>query len=160
MKTSQEMLKEAQEMLGLKQKELGVYAGVGAKTVNTWMKGKRTCPDHVAEMVLRLAKVDAKALKEGEPTTDMMRWAVIESSGIDEFITVCGSKNDALKAAEENWNHLTESEKKKLEIFAVGLIHVQLMEKNGIDGRFTYAENENGWVDGDIYECEKDYIGG
>ena len=157
MKTAIEMLKEAQELLNLNQKELGTYIGVSTRTVNSWMTGERTCPDHVAEMALRLARIDAKALEEDEPTTAMMRWAVIDSYGIDEYLTVCGSKADALREAENDWNHLTAAEKANRERFLVGLINVQICEKAGFGGRFEYA-NIEGRIDGDVYECAKDRL--
>lgn len=157
MKTAKEMLQEAQKLLGLNQKEFGTYAGVSIRTVNSWMTEDRKVSDHVAEMIYRLAKVDANALEDGNLTTDMMRWAVIESVGLDEIITVCGSKVDALRAAENDWKHLTQAEKKRMETFCVGLIHVQLTEKNS-DSRFTYAETDSGWIDTTIYTIAKEYV--
>lgn len=158
MMKGKEMLKKAQEMLGLTQKELGVYIGVSTRTVNSWMTGERTCPDHVAEMAARLTEVDAKALEEGEPTTGMMRWAVISSDGGDEFLTVCGSKADALREAETGWNHMTQREKEKAERFEVGLIHVCLAEDHASESRFSSFTRDDGTIDADVYECAKDYL--
>ena len=152
------MLLEAKNLLNLNQKELGVYCGVSARTVNTWMTGEKTCRDYVAEMVLRLAKVDSKALEYGEPTTNMMRWALISSYGSDEWLTVCGSKTDALRLADEEWKHMTESERQREEKFLVGLVNVQLNDGLECDSRFTYSEIE-GRIDSDIYEILKDYKG-
>jgi len=156
--SSKDMLMRANNLLGLTQKDFGTYIGVSIRTVNSWMTGDRTAPDHVAEMALRLAEVDSRALEDGERTTGMYRWAVISSSGIDEFLTVCGSKADALRAAEDDWKHLTPREKEKLERFEVGLIHVCLTDAMGYDGRFSYFEDSAGRVDGDVYECAKDYL--
>lgn len=158
MKTAQEMLHEAQEMLQLTQKDFGVYAGVSVRTVNSWMTGDRKAPLHVSEMILRLAEVDSKALEGGEPTTGIYRWAVISSSGIDEFLAVYGSKADAMRAAYVDWQHLTQREREKLERFEVSLIHVCLADQTGIDGRFSYYEDANGRIDGDVYECVANYL--
>ena len=156
MMTNLEMLKAAQEILDLNQKELGVYIGVSWRTVNNWFTGARQVPAYVAEMALRLAEVEAEALDAGDPApTGMYRWAVISSYGTDEFLTVCGSKADALREAETQWSHMTEAEKTKAERFEVGLIHVQICDGN--DGRFCYFDN-NGEIDGDVHELAKDYL--
>ena len=92
MTNSKEMLQEAQDLLGLNQKELGVYIGVSTRTINSWMTGERECPMHVAELTLRVATEDARKCDNDEPTSGMFRWAVIdELRDGDEFLTVCGS---------------------------------------------------------------------
>ena len=159
MMTVKEMFAEAQEMLDLNQKEFGVYVGVSTQTMNSWMTEKRVCPDYVAEMALRLARVDAQALKNGEQATGMMRWAVIdEIQNRDEYLTVCGSKAIALREAEIQWSHLTDREKKNRARFDVALIHVCLTDRNYDGSRFAYFEREDGSVDGDVYEVAKNWL--
>ena len=153
-----EMLEKVQDLLQINQKELGVYIGVSTRTVNSWMTGERSCPDHVAEMALRLAKADTRAIENAEPTTTMKRWAVISNDGTDEFLTVCGSKADAIREAEIQWSHTTEAERAKCEIFVVGLINVQIIEKRQHSGRFGWAEDESWEIDSTVYEIAKDYL--
>lgn len=158
MEDNRSMLNQAQEELGLNQKELGVYIGVGTRTINSWMTGERECPAYVAEMALRLAQVDRIALEDDEHTSGMFRWAVIdEIRDGDEYITVCGSKADALREAENDWKHLLPKEKERRARFQVALIHVAVMER-GVDGtRFTYFTDHNGHIDGDTYAVEKNF---
>ena len=147
MEDNRSMLNQAQEELGLNQKELGVYIGVSTRTVNSWMTRERECPAYVAEMALRLAQVDRVALEDDEPTT---------GDG-DEFITVCGSKADAIREAEKDWKHLLPKEQERRARFQVALIHVAVMERE-VDGtRFTYFTDHNGHIDGDTYAVEKNW---
>lgn len=157
-RTSKELLIEAQKALRLNQKDFGTWIGVSARTVNAWM-GKaesRSCPIYWAEMALRLAKRDAEAMEAGERTSGMFRWAVIDSDGFTEVLSVYGSKPEAIREAESIWNHFTDREKAKAERFEVGLIHVQLIDAR-IE-KFTYFEDENGQIDSDVYEVAKDYL--
>ena len=158
MEDNRSMLKQAQEELKLNQKELGVYIGVSTRTINSWMTGERECPSYVAEMVRRLARIDRKALEDGENTSGMFRWAVIdEIRDGDEYITVCGSKADALREAEKDWKHLLPKEQERRARFQVALIHVAVMERE-VDGtRFTYFTDHNGRIDGDVYEVAKNF---
>lgn len=156
MKTTLEMLQEAQDLLKLNQKELGVYIGVSTRTVNSWMTGDRQCPAYVAEMALRLAKVDAEALDEDEPTTGLFRWAVIMEDDHNEWLTVCGSKADALREGEDDWKHMTSQAQDSLIRYEVALIHVQVNDEY-VGSRFSYYQ-KSGRVDGDTYEIAKKYI--
>lgn len=158
MEDNRSMLKQAQEELKLNQKELGVYIGVSTRTINSWMTGERECPFYVAEMVRRLARIDRKALEDGENTSGMFRWAVIdEIQDGDEFLTVCGSKADALREAQRDWEHLLPKERERRSRFEVGLIHVAAMEQ-AVDGtRFTYYQDHRGHFDGDVYEVAKNF---
>jgi len=158
MKNNIELLEEAQELLDLNQRELGIYIGVSARCVNAWMTGERAVPSYVTEMANRLAHIDAVAMAEGRPTSTMARWAVIRSSGLDEFIDVYGNKADALRAAEVEWKHLTASEKKKAETFMVGMVNVQICDEPMADSRFQQAVLENGSIDADIYDVAKDFL--
>lgn len=152
-----ELLEATQQMLNLNQKELGAYIGVGTRTVNSWMTGDRQCASYVAEMAYRLATVDAEALKNCEPTTGMYRWAVIDDTGSDVFLTVCGSHTDAIREGEMLWSHMTNREKNGTQSFMVGLIHVCVIEDR-VDGcHFSMFENENGQIDSTIYEVAKQY---
>lgn len=158
MKNNIELLEEAQELLNLNQRELGIYIGVSARCVNAWMTGERSVPSYVAEMANRLAHIDAVAMAEDRPTSTMARWAVIRSSGLDEFIDVYGNKADALRAADVEWKHLTASEKKKTETFMVGMVNVQIIDEPMADSRFQQAVLENGSIDADIYDVAKDFL--
>lgn len=157
--TNKEMLEEAQRLLGLNQKELGIFAGVSARCVNAWMTGERAVPSHVAEMINRLAHADHDALEDVRPTTAMLRWAVITARGIDEWMTVCGNKADALREAADQWRRLTEDERKKVDRFEVSLVKVQIVARSPLNcGRFEYYEGADGQIDGEVYECAKDYL--
>jgi hypothetical protein len=79
----------------------------------------------------------------------MKKWAVIDSTGTDEFLTVCETKEDALKEADWVWDTMTDGDKKRRTSFIVGLINV---DENG-----DYFENENGSIDADVYEIAKSY---
>lgn len=154
-----EMLQKIQDMLGLKQKELGVYIGVSTRTINSWMTGERQCPEYVAEMALRIALIDAKAYEIDEPTSGMYRWAVVDQRGNgDEFLTVCGSKADALREAEAQWRHLTIKERESRIRFLVGLVHVSLTDGEYDGSRFSYYIDDSGKVDGDVYELAKTWL--
>ena len=158
MEDSRSMLRQAQEELKLNQKELGVYIGVSTRTINSWMTGERECPAYVAEMALRLAQIDRIALEDDGPVTGMFRWAVIdEIRDGDEYITVCGSKSDALREADKDWKHLLPKERERRARFQVALIHVAVMER-GVDGTcFTYFTDRSGHIDGDVYEVAKSW---
>jgi len=146
-----ETLKAVQEKLGLNQRELGVYAGVSTRTMNAWCTGYRECPEHVAELIARLAYMDAKALEEGQPTSTMRRWCIRSSYGIDEFLTPAGSKADALRLAKMEWEHMTEKEKANAETFEVCLVDIRLTDRT-IDGCFGWADS------GEVYDIAKDYL--
>lgn len=150
MKTA-EILATIQKTLNINQKTLGTYIGVSTRTVNSWMTGERACPDHVADLALRLAAVDAMAISEGMGSVPMQRWTVIDTCGADEFLTVCGSKADAIREGETQWRALTDSEREARQAFRVGVISVQLV-KDGKKTVFTWAEG-----DGAVYEIAKDF---
>ena len=151
METAREILMTTQKQLGLTQRELGVYAGVSTRTINSWMTGYRTCNDSTAELIGRVADMDLKALENGETTSKMRRWCLITSDGGDEFLTAHGSKADAIRDADISWNHLTDKEKAKRESFMVALVDVCLVDRT-VDGCFGWSEN------GDVYEVAKDYL--
>ena len=153
---SLELLKSVQESLELNQRNFGTYIGVSIKTISNWMTETRQVPEYVAEMAARIAKYDLKALDEGEPTSRMIRWAVISGNGTDEWIHVCGSKADAIREAEDDWKHLTPAEREKCDRFEVSKIAVSL--NPSFDGPFSWYEEEDGWIESNIYECAKDYL--
>lgn len=158
MKTNIEQLKEAQEILDLNQKELGVYIGVSTRTINSWMTGERECPAYVAEMALRLAQVDRNAMENGENVSGMFRWAVIdEIQDGDEFLTVCGSKADAIREAQRDWERLTPKDRERRARFEVGLIRATLMDQTVDGSRFTYYQDSKGHIDGDVYDTTKSW---
>lgn len=157
MMTNLELLKEAQRLTGLNQRTFGTYIGVSFRTISNWMTETRSTPVYVAEMALRIAKYDTEAVEEGNPTSGMFRWSVISENGQgDEQILCCGSKADALREAEEYWNHLTEREKKAAQRFEVSLIHVCYQPT--FEGSFAYYEDEHGRCDSDTYDTAKDWI--
>lgn len=146
-----ETLKAVQERLGLNQKELGVYAGVSTRTINSWLTGYRACPDHVAELIRRVAEMDYQALQDGDETSIMQRWCLVRSYGIDEFMTAYGSQADAMRDAQIEWDHMTEKEKTSAETFEVILADVCLIDRT-IDGCFGWAG------DGEVREVAKNWI--
>lgn len=158
MKTSRELLQEAQELLGLTQKELGTYIGVSARTINSWMgpAETRTCPLYVAEATLRMAQSDLRGIDNCDWRTSMMRWALVTDDGQLEDLHVYGAKADALREAETYWNHLTKEEQEKLQRFEVSLVKVSLILDEGY-GRFSYHETDDGWIDSDAYEVAKSW---
>ena len=143
------VLEDVQAMLGLNQRELGIYAGVSTRTINAWMTGYRVCSDHTAELIRRIAEMDKKALADGDATSTMQRWCLIRSYGHDEFMTPAGSKADALRDAEYEWNRMTDKEKAKS--FLVALCNVCLTDRT-IDGCFGWA-----W-DTEYIEIAKNWI--
>lgn len=146
-----EMLKEVQNMLNLNQRELGVYAGVPTRTVNSWMTGYRECPENVAELILRVAKSDRKLLDDGEEETSVMRrWCLVTSDGGDMFVTPCGSEADAIREGGIQWNHLLEKEQKAQETFAIWLLDIRICDRT-IDGPFS-------WIGGDPAATSKDWL--
>lgn len=152
------MLRKAQEILELNQNDFGTYMGVSSHTINNWMTGRRKCHSGMAEMTLRLAELDAERLENGEPTSGMMRWALIESYGRDEWMTVFGSKADAIRRAKAEWDQLQPSERKNLTRFEVSLVRVQITDKIKNQPRFSSYCDESGRCDADAYETEKDWI--
>ena len=152
-------LQAIQERMHLTQKQLGIYIGVSARTVNSWMglASSRSCPDHVVELVERLSSHDMQLIEDGERSAPMMRWAVIDSTKTDEFLTVCGSKADAVRQGELEFSQLTAGEKKDRQSFIVGLIKVQLVEDGG-KMIFSWYTSPEGWGDGTVYEIAKRYI--
>ena len=155
MKTSKEMLQEAQELLGLTQKDLGVYIGVSKRTISNWMTDTRECPAAMAELTLRMAKADLKALDDAIPTSGMMRWALIDEGPHEEMLRVYGSQADAIRDGEVYWSHMTDKEKEERIRFQVGLVHVCYAP--GWDGKFSYYTREDGWCDADVYEIAKSW---
>lgn len=153
--TALNLLKNTQEALHLNQKQFATYIGVSIKTMSNWMTGLRTCPIYVAEMAARLAEADLKALEDGERTTGMFRWCIISARGIDEWIQPFASKAEAVRFADADWNRLTKREKERYEKFMIGKMHVCYNPE--FDGPFALYELEDGSVDGDVYECVKDY---
>ena len=153
-----EMLSEARQLLNLNQKELGVYIGVSNNTVNNWMTKRRACPTHIAEMALRLARFDAERLENGETTSQMVRWSLVSSTEYGEWLTVCGSKADAIREGQMQWSHLTENEKRKVSTFEVALVKVQIVDKFKNEPRFSYYCDESGRCDADILDIAKDWI--
>ena len=156
MKTTKEMLQEAQAMLGVTQKDLGVYIGVSKRTISNWMTDTRECPMHVAELTLRMAESDTNALNEGIPASGMMRWALIDEAEHDETLRVYGSQADAIRDAEVYWAYLTEKERERRVRFQVGLVHVSLAQLN-TNSMFAYYEAHDGSIDADVYEIAKDW---
>ena len=154
--TALDILKDTQEALNLNQKQFGTYIGVSIRTISNWMTGVRQCPIYIAEMAARLAESDLRALDQAETPSGMFRWCVISSKGMDEWVQPCGSKADALRQAESDWNHLTAKEKENQERFMVGVMHV--CYEPGYDGPFNLYTREDGSCDGDVYEVAKDYL--
>lgn len=150
-----ERFAKLQKELKLNQKQLAAYVGVSIRTMNSWRTGDRECPDHVAELAERVAHSDLQAIKNDLPTSHMMRWAIVDTTYTDEFVTVYGSKADAVRDAEVVWNQLTLSEKKNRQSYMVALIKVQYQPDH--DGPFSWAIYTDGSCDGDYYEVAKDY---
>lgn len=158
MTDTKEILQKVQDTLGLNQKELGVYIGVSIRTVNSWMTGERECPMHVAELAIRVAESDIARFNDGLHTSGMFRWAVIdEKENGDEFLTVCGSKADALREAQSDWDHLTPKEKEKRARFEVSLVHVCFADQPYENTHFSYYEGY-GQIDGATYETAKSWL--
>lgn len=79
----------------------------------------------------------------------MIKWAIIDNCGTDEYKEVFESKEQAIEAATSEWDRLTDTDKKRRESYLVGLINV---DENG-----DYYEDENGNIDADVYEIAKEY---
>lgn len=80
----------------------------------------------------------------------MLKWCVIDSTKTDTFVTVCESKEDAIKKGDFQWDYLTKYDRSQRVNFCVGTCNVDT------DGNFV--ENEAGIIDSDIYEVAKDYL--
>ena len=63
---------------------------------------------------------------------------------------------DAIREAEDDWKHLTPAEREKCDRFEVSKIAVSL--NPSFDGPFSWYEEEDGWIESNIYECAKDYL--
>lgn len=159
-RTTKERLQDIRVKLGaISQRDLAAYAGVPLRTLTSWLNGSRECPGYVIELIERIAEADVKALEEDRPTSVMERWAVIDQEGMDEWVTVCGSKADALQEASRQWKQWQDH--KNISVFMVGLIHCQIIDPKPYTSRFSWALMEDGIsVDGDIYEIAKDYLAG
>lgn len=151
-RTTREILQSVMEKLNLNQRELGVYAGVSARTMNSWMTGDRQCSEWTAELIERLADHDAKALRNGEPTSAMWRWCLIDVSGIDGYLTAYGSKSEALREGARYWDRLSAYEKKERSAFYVGYKKIQLIEPLPHESPFSSYMDENG----DVYSAGDD----
>lgn len=68
-------------------------------------------------------------------------WAVISSNGSDEFVREFGSKEEAVRYAEQEWDHLTASEKKK-RIIRVGVLTEDMMLRDEVPLMEDMAEKE------------------
>ena len=79
----------------------------------------------------------------------MKKWCVIDATNTDEWLTVCKSKEAALKEASDHWDSMTDSDKKKRTRFLVGICNV--------DESGNYLEDENGNIDADAYEIAKEW---
>lgn len=156
--TTAKRLRAVQSKLNLNQRELSVYAGVSTRIVNQWINGTHKCSEFVCELIERVAETDAKALEADEPTSKMLRWAVIDDRGSDVFITFHGCKADALRDAEKQWKRLTKYEREKdCKAFSVSLISCALIQRRKGGQPFDQWAGADGWCDADIYDVAKQY---
>ena len=156
--TTADRLRFVQSKLGLNQRELSVYAGVSTRIVNQWINGTHKCSEFVCELIERVAETDAKALEADEPTSKMLRWAVIDDRGSDVFITYHGCKADALRDAEKQWGRLTKYEKERdCKSFSVALISCALIQRRRGSQPFDQWCGADGWCDADVYDTAKQY---
>lgn len=158
MKTTAERLKAVQEKLNLNQRELSIYAGVSTRIANQWINEIHKCSETICELIERIAEVDAKAMEQDAPTTKMLRWAVVDNRGTDEYITFHGCKADALRDAEYQWNRLTRFEQEHdCKSFAVCLVSCCVVPKRRGSQPFSQWCGEDGWCDADVYEEARRY---
>lgn len=85
--------------------------------------------------------------------TGTLKWAFIWGNGFDEFVDVFDSLNEAIAAAECEWEHLTDIERGYQFRFEVSMIHV---EQNA-DGDWDYFTRDDGMCDADTYETACDW---
>lgn len=60
---------------------------------------------------------------------------------------------EALEEGQKRWNHMTEHDRNNRDRFLVGLCDVE----PGLCGVWDFAEDEDGNVNTDIYEIEKEW---
>lgn len=84
----------------------------------------------------------------------MKKWCIIDDMTTRrslEEVHAFDSKESALREAEAEWNSLTECDKQARDHYTVGLCNVEEYKP----GCWTYAEDEQGNVDCDVYEIAK-----
>lgn len=141
--------------MGMNQREFSAYLGVSQRTVNTWMTGERQIPDYMVSLIERLTTYELYRLAEDEVTQPMMRWAVIDTDQMDEWITVCGTKADALREADWQWRHMGVQTQRQRKDFYVGLINVQYTGRKNRFEKFQQSELPDGSIDSTVYEEAK-----
>lgn len=76
-----------------------------------------------------------------------LKWCVIDERGMDNFMDAYDVKEDAIEAAEREWNKFTAHDKAERDAFYVGLCNVEIIE-----GTWEFKEMANGCIDADVYE--------
>ena len=93
-------------------------------------------------------------VKEQHPAlSGCLKWAFIRGNGFDEFVDVFDTLEDAIAAADCEWEHLTDTERGYQFRFEVSMIHVQQDE----DGNWVYFTRDDGMCDADTYDTACDW---
>ena len=86
----------------------------------------------------------------------MKKWCIVDntiSKRATEEIKAFDSKEEAINAAEIEWNLFSDHDKKDRDFYVVGLCNVEEYKP----GCWQNAEDENGNIDADIYEIAKQF---
>lgn len=99
---------------------------------------------------------DGMAVPYSFESVKNLKWCVVDSMvtkrGIENLV-VFENKDTALRFAENEWDKLSDIDKRDRDYYVVGLCNVEKDDK----GEWMYFEDENGNVDADIYDVAKKY---
>jgi hypothetical protein len=86
----------------------------------------------------------------------MKKWCIVDdctSKRSFENLEICRNRDEAMIEAKKQWDYLSNLDRECRDAFIVGLCNVEEVKP----GCWSYAEDENGNIDGNIYEIAKDF---
>ena len=127
-------LKEARLKSGLKQKDVADMFGIPLRTLQNWEAGARVAPDYVTERLF-------KALSSMSEYKQYAVAVVEYNGGSERFITICKTKEEAVKEAENQWKKAGERYQKSR--IVAGIIQVFDVRGNTIYGDMQEVYTEH-----------------
>lgn len=107
-------IKALRNLTGMSQSGFGRKYGIPMRTVQNWENGTTEAPEYVVAMLEQI-------VWENE-LGERLRWYVVDDCGTDYFTEPYDSKAEALEWAEEEWDALTDHDRRRRDGFFVGLI--------------------------------------
>lgn len=95
-------IKQIRKETGMSRKRFSEKYGIPSRTIEDWEAGKRIPPEYVVDMLAKAVECES---------VQVTAWYVIQwrdGGGEQRFRT----REEAVKAAEEEWNHMSEADRK------------------------------------------------